>query len=86
MTNSPPQGRPLTTNAPPWEHNTRQMLGREGTRHNNYYWLSYCLTNHVNRQSLMLSTNEIQFTLNLMMTTTQYVKTSLTVNNIPIKD
>ena len=34
----------------------------------------------------MLSTDKIQFTLNLMMTTTQYVKTSLTVNNIPIKD
>ena len=86
MTNSPTQGRPLTTNAPPWEHNTRQMLGREGTRDTCNYWLSYYLTNQVNSQSLMLSTDEIQFTLNLMMTTTQYDKTSLTVNNIPIKD
>ena len=86
MTNSPPQGRPLPTNAPPWEHNTRQMLGREGTGDTCNYWLSYYLTNQVNSQSLMLSTDEIQFTLNLMMTTTQYDKTSLTVNNIPIKD
>ena len=86
MTNSPHQGRPLTTKAPPWEHNTRQMLGREGTGDTCNYSLSYYLTNQVNSQSLMLSTDEIQFTLNLMMTTTQYVKTSLTVNNIPIKD
>ena len=63
MTNSPTQGRPWTTNAPPWEHNTRQMLGREGTRHNNYYWLSYCLTNHVNRDTIHFKFDDDYYTV-----------------------
>ena len=39
------------------------------------------LTNHVNNQSLIPSTDVIQLTLTLKMTTTQVVKTSVTVNN-----
>ena len=45
------------------------------------------LTNQVNNQSLIPSTDMIQLTLILKMTTAQVVKTSVTVNNnSPIQD
>ena len=39
------------------------------------------MTNQVNNQSIIPSTDVIQLTLTLKMTTTQVVKTSVTVNN-----
>ena len=44
------------------------------------------LTNQVNNQSLIPSTDVIQLTLTLKMTTAQVVETSVTVNNSPIQD
>ena len=45
------------------------------------------LTNQINNQSIIPSTDVIQLTLTLKMTTTQVVQTSVTVNNnSPIKD
>ena len=44
------------------------------------------LTNQVNNQSLIPSTDVIQLTLTLKMTTAQVVVTSVTVNNSPIQD
>ena len=45
------------------------------------------LTNQVNNQSLIPSTDEIQLSLTLKMTTAQVVETSVTVkNNSPIQD
>ena len=45
------------------------------------------MTNQVNEQSLILSTDEIQLTLTLTMTTVQVVETSVTVNKrSPIQD
>ena len=45
------------------------------------------LTNQINNQSIILSTDVIQLTLTLKMTTTQDVETSVTVNNnSPIQD
>ena len=45
------------------------------------------LTNHVNNQSLIPSTDAIRLTLTLEMTTAQAVETSVTVNNnSPIQD
>ena len=50
----------------------------------NKLWL---LTNQVNNQSLISSTDLIQLTLTLKMTTAQVVETSVTVNNnSPIQD
>ena len=40
----------------------------------------------VNNQNLIPSTDVIQLTLTLKMTTAQVVKTSVTVNNSPIQD
>ena len=42
--------------------------------------------NHVNNQRLILSTDVMKLTLNLKLTTTQVVKTSVTVNNSPTQD
>ena len=44
------------------------------------------LTNQINNQSIISSTDVIQLTLTLKMTTAQVVKTSVTVNNSPIQD
>ena len=44
------------------------------------------LTNQVNNQSLIPSTDVIQLTLTVKMTTAQVVETSVTVNNSPIQD
>ena len=44
------------------------------------------LTNQINNQSIISSTDVIQLTLTLTMTTAQVVKTSVTVNNSPIQD
>ena len=44
------------------------------------------LTNWINNQSIISSTDVIQLTLTLTMTTAQVVKTSVTVNNSPIQD
>ena len=45
------------------------------------------MTNEVNNQTLIPSTNVIQLTLTLKMTTAQVVETSVTVNNnSPIQD
>ena len=45
------------------------------------------MTNQINNQSLIPSTDVIQLTLTLKMTTTQVVETSVTVNNnSPIQD
>ena len=45
------------------------------------------MTNQINNQSIIPSTDVIQLTLTLKMTTTQVVKTSVTVNdNSPIQD
>ena len=45
------------------------------------------MTNQVNNQSLIPSTDKIQLTLTLKMTTAQVVETSVTVNNnSPIQD
>ena len=50
----------------------------------NKLWL---LTKQVNNQSLISSTDVIQLTLTLKMTTAQVVETSVTVNdNSPIQD
>ena len=43
------------------------------------------LTNQVDKQSLIPSTDVIQLTLTLKMTTEQVIETSLTVNNSPIE-
>ena len=44
------------------------------------------MTNQINNQSIMPSTDVIQLTLSLKMTTAQVVETSVTVNNSPIQD
>ena len=45
------------------------------------------MTNQINNQSIIPSTDVIQLTLTLKMTTTQVVETSVTVNNnSPIQD
>ena len=44
------------------------------------------LTSQVNSQSIIPSTDVIQLTLTLKMTTAQVVETSVTVNNSPIQD
>ena len=45
------------------------------------------MTNQINNQSIIPSTDMIQLTLTLKMTTTQVVETSVTViNNSPIPD
>ena len=45
------------------------------------------MTNHINNQSIIPSTDVIQLTLTLKMTTAQVVETSVTVNNdSPIQD
>jgi len=45
------------------------------------------LTNQINNQSILPSTEVIQLTLTLKMTTAQVVETSVTVNkNSPIQD
>ena len=44
------------------------------------------LTNQINNQSVIPSTDVIQLTLTLKMTTAQIVETSVTVNNSPIQD
>ena len=45
------------------------------------------MTNQINNQSIIASTDVIQLTLTLKMTTAQVVKTSVTVNNnSPIQD
>ena len=44
------------------------------------------MTNQVNNQSLIPSTDMIQLTLTLKMTTAQVVETSVTVNNSPIQE
>jgi len=51
----------------------------------NCYIATY-LSNQVNKQRLIPSTDVIQLTLTLKMTTAQVVKTSVTVNNSPIQD
>ena len=48
--------------------------------------ITTCLTNQINNQSLKPSTDMIQLTLTLTMTTTEVVKTSVTVNNSPFQD
>ena len=42
--------------------------------------------NQVSNQRLILSTDLTKLTLNMKFTTTQVVKTSVTVNNSPIQD
>ena len=44
------------------------------------------MTNKINNQSIIPSTDVIQLTLTLKMTTAQVVETSVTVNNSPIQD
>ena len=44
------------------------------------------MTNQVNNQSFIPSTDVIQLTFTLKMTTAQVVETSVTVNNSPIQD
>ena len=44
------------------------------------------LTNQVNKQSSISSTDVIQLPLTLKMTTAQFVETSVTVNNSPTQD
>ena len=44
------------------------------------------LTNQINNQSIISLTDVIQLTLTLKMTTAQFVKTSVTVDNSPIQD
>ena len=44
------------------------------------------MTNQINNQSIIPSTDVIQLTLSLKMTTAQVVETSVTVNNSPIQD
>ena len=44
------------------------------------------LTNQVNNQSLIPSTDVIELTLTLKMNTAQVFETSVTVNNSPIQD
>ena len=44
------------------------------------------MTNRVNNQSKKPSTDAIQLTLTLKMTTAQVVETSVTVNRSPIQD
>ena len=44
------------------------------------------LTNQINNQSVIPSTDVIQLTMTLKMTTAQVVETSVTVNNSPIQD
>ena len=44
------------------------------------------LTNQVNNQSLIPSTDALQLTLTLKMTTVHVVETSVTDNNSPIQD
>ena len=44
------------------------------------------MTNQNNNQSIILSTDVIQLTLALKITTAQVVETSVTVNNSPIQD
>ena len=44
------------------------------------------MTNRINNQSIIPSTDVIQLTLTLKMTTAQVVETSVTVNNSPIQD
>ena len=44
------------------------------------------MTNQINYQSIIPSTDVIQLTLTLKMTTAQVVETSVTVNNSPIQD
>ena len=44
------------------------------------------LTNQINNQSIISSTDVIQLALTLKMTTAQVVKTSVTVDNSPIQD
>ena len=47
----------------------------------------YTLTNQIINQSIIPSTNVLQLTLTLKMTTAQVVETSVTVNNnSPIQD
>ena len=49
--------------------------------------IAMLLTNQINNQSKIPSTDVIQLTLTLKMTTTQVVETSVTVNNnSPIQD
>ena len=50
-------------------------------------YIATCLSNQVNNQRLTPSTDVIQLTLTLKMTTAQVVETSVTVNNnSPIQD
>ena len=42
--------------------------------------------NQFNNQRLILSTDLTKLTLNMKFTTTQVVKTSVTVNNSPVQD
>ena len=51
----------------------------------NCYIANY-LSNQVNNQRLLPSTEVIQLTLTLKMTTLQVVETSVTVNSSPIQD
>ena len=44
------------------------------------------MTNQINNQSFIPSTDVIQLTFTLKMTTAQVVETSVTVNNNPIQD
>ena len=44
------------------------------------------MTNQINNQSIIPSTDVTQLTLTLKMTTAQVVETSVTVNNSPIQD
>ena len=44
------------------------------------------LTNQVNKQSSISSTDVIQLPLTLKMTTAQVVETSVTINNSPTQD
>ena len=44
------------------------------------------MTNQINNQSLIPSTDLIQLTLTLKMATAQVVETPVTVNNNPIRD
>ena len=44
------------------------------------------MTNHVNNQISVLSTDMTQLTLTVKMTAAQFVKTLIIVNNSPIQD
>ena len=44
------------------------------------------MTNQINKQSIIPSTEVIQLTLTLKTTTAQVIETSVTVNNSPIQD